>query len=467
MEPIARGRRIRHVAAWIFGLAVLLFGLVYVGISAFTADRLTQPTNRPLPIDPRRVSEDAREWSTRTNDGITLRGWYLPTEKKRHLLVLVHGMWSSWLEMAGLGRDLHDRGFDVLLFDLRGHGQSDPSRLYLGRRERADIRAVMSWALAAGFTNDRIGWLGYSMGGSTLLDGGRPQSPDPGGRDRQSLRRLPQAARYPAQPAQRTARLVQPGHPAGGPLDLRRADRRPGPDPVRPLVGRTAAPADSRRIRHDRARRPGAELARTLGSFLSDADVARRRARAGVPERPGGYVRDGRLVLRLPPQSVRPGNPSSRLADASLPLSRTSRRLEQRAQPGAKAGRRQTMRPAVGRSRAPVTRAEASAESLVGGCDQGPDAAVGAVGRQVRGLIEQPESLPIVARLAEVFRVDEQFLDSPGPVRRIVRQGDRAHPSKRARDATVIAKAATVSACRAPPVWQTPRVPPPRNPCPV
>ena len=48
--------------------------------------------------------------------------------------------------MASLGRDLHDRGFDVLLFDLRGHGQSDPSRLYLGRRERADIRAVMSWA---------------------------------------------------------------------------------------------------------------------------------------------------------------------------------------------------------------------------------------------------------------------------------------------------------------------------------
>ena len=83
--------------------------------------------------------------------------------------MLVHGMWSSWLEMAGLGRDLHGRGFDVLLFDLRGHGQSDPSRLYLGRRERGDIRAVMDWAESEGFTNDRIGWLGYSMGGSTLL----------------------------------------------------------------------------------------------------------------------------------------------------------------------------------------------------------------------------------------------------------------------------------------------------------
>ena len=55
----------------------------------------------------RGISRDVRAWSTRTADGLTLRGWYLPTEKSRHLIVLVHGMWSSWLEMAGLGRDLH------------------------------------------------------------------------------------------------------------------------------------------------------------------------------------------------------------------------------------------------------------------------------------------------------------------------------------------------------------------------
>jgi pimeloyl-ACP methyl ester carboxylesterase len=144
-------------------------GSVYGAVSWFTADRLTRPTNHPLQIDPLKLSADARAWTAKTSDGITLRGWFLPTEKPRHLIVLVHGMWSSWLEMASLGRDLHRGGFDVLLFDLRGHGQSDPSRLYLGSRERADIRAVMNWALDEGFTTDRIGWLGYSMGGSTIL----------------------------------------------------------------------------------------------------------------------------------------------------------------------------------------------------------------------------------------------------------------------------------------------------------
>jgi uncharacterized protein len=170
VEKIANGRRFKkRLAVWLIGASLGLSGLIYGGVSLFTADHLTRPTNHPLRIDPLQLSAEARAWTTKTADGITLRGFYLPTEKPRHLIVLVHGMWSSWLEMAELGRDLHERGFDVLLFDLRGHGQSDPSRLYLGRRERADIRAVMSWAQDQGFSNDRIGWLGYSMGGSTIL----------------------------------------------------------------------------------------------------------------------------------------------------------------------------------------------------------------------------------------------------------------------------------------------------------
>ncbi|HZW31300.1 MAG TPA: alpha/beta fold hydrolase, partial [Isosphaeraceae bacterium] len=152
-------RRIRRIATAIAAILLSLLAVIYAGVSLVTADRLTRPTNHPLRIDPHVLSRDAQPWSTRTADGITLRGWYLPTEARRHLIVLVHGMWSSWLEMGTLGRDLHRRNFDVLLFDLRGHGQSDPSRLYLGRRERADIQAVMAWAHAEGFPDDRIGWL--------------------------------------------------------------------------------------------------------------------------------------------------------------------------------------------------------------------------------------------------------------------------------------------------------------------
>jgi pimeloyl-ACP methyl ester carboxylesterase len=156
--------------ARVLGLLVaILLGGGYGAISLVSADRLTRSRNRPAILDPRVVSASATPWSVRTSDGLTLRGWYCPTPRRRHLIVLVHGMGGAWPEMAALGHDLHRSGYDVLLFDLRGHGESDPSRLYLGRRERGDLRAVLDWALRRGFPPDRIGWLGYSMGAATLV----------------------------------------------------------------------------------------------------------------------------------------------------------------------------------------------------------------------------------------------------------------------------------------------------------
>jgi len=165
----ARARILRLSRTALAG-AFLLFATAYGAICWLTAERLTRPTNHPLMVDPCRLSPDAEPWSVRTRDGLMLRGWRLVAGGPgRRLIVLVHGMWSAWPEMAELGRDLHQRGFDVLLFDLRGHGQSDPARLSLGARERADLRAVMEWAGKAGYDEHRIGWLGYSMGAAALV----------------------------------------------------------------------------------------------------------------------------------------------------------------------------------------------------------------------------------------------------------------------------------------------------------
>jgi alpha-beta hydrolase superfamily lysophospholipase len=147
-----------------------LTGLLgYIVLSLAVAHLLTRANNRPNRLIASEISPTTVPWSTTTADGLTLRGWYSPTPAHRRLIVLVHGMGGSLDEMAESGRDLHGKGFDVLLFDLRGHGTSDPSRLYMGDRERGDLRAVLAWAIGQGFTPDRIGWLGHSMGGAALL----------------------------------------------------------------------------------------------------------------------------------------------------------------------------------------------------------------------------------------------------------------------------------------------------------
>ena len=166
------GRRPPGWKRWGVALGCAAVGLAtlgYAGVSLVVAHLLTRPSNAPPRLDPRRVGADARRWQVPTADGLTLRGWYFPDGDGRHLVVGVHGMQMDWSEMAGVGRDLHRRGYAVLLFSLRGHGQSDPARLSMGRRERLDIQAVLDWARREGYSPDRVGWVGNSMGAATLL----------------------------------------------------------------------------------------------------------------------------------------------------------------------------------------------------------------------------------------------------------------------------------------------------------
>jgi pimeloyl-ACP methyl ester carboxylesterase len=166
-----RPRGFVRLARWLAWTAPVLCAMIYLGISVLAAEALTRPANQVPRLDPRAVSEVAVAWSSRTDDDLTIRGWYYPSASStdRRLIVMIHGMWSCWSEMAAVGHDLHALGYDVLLFDLRGHGGSDPSRLSMGRRERGDLRAVLAWASRQGFTPEKIGWLAHSMGASTLV----------------------------------------------------------------------------------------------------------------------------------------------------------------------------------------------------------------------------------------------------------------------------------------------------------
>lgn len=166
---VERARLIRRVAKVLAVVLALLLPTGYLGVSLLSANLLTRPHNHPHGFDIQRYVPEATAWSTKTADGLTLRGWYLPTSEHRRLIVLVHGLWSGWDRMAGIGIDLNRRGYDVLLFDLRGHGQSDPARLSMGKAERLDLRAILAWADRHGFPANRIGWLGQSMGASTVL----------------------------------------------------------------------------------------------------------------------------------------------------------------------------------------------------------------------------------------------------------------------------------------------------------
>jgi fermentation-respiration switch protein FrsA (DUF1100 family) len=108
-----------------------------------------------------------RDVSFRDSPGLVLRGWWIPGTRHR-TVVMVHGWTSSRQEpMSGAGY-LHDAGYNLLVFDLRGHGASDGGYTTLGGAEPDDVRAAVHFAHRQ--DPGPVALLGYSMGASAAVE---------------------------------------------------------------------------------------------------------------------------------------------------------------------------------------------------------------------------------------------------------------------------------------------------------
>ncbi|MCD4780651.1 MAG: alpha/beta hydrolase [Candidatus Omnitrophica bacterium] len=99
-----------------------------------------------------------------TTDNIILRGWYIPGGKDNHSAVLLaHGYGTNRVKVLKYAPFLQQAGYNVLLFDFRGHGESEGRYCSIGYHERNDIHAAVKY-LKAVKKMDKIGVLADSMG---------------------------------------------------------------------------------------------------------------------------------------------------------------------------------------------------------------------------------------------------------------------------------------------------------------
>lgn len=143
----------------------------YGAISIYAAFQFTHASRTPISRSPREVAERVEDVTLRASDGVALHGWYFPGAGER-AAVLVHGKDSNRLDSDGLtfvARTLHQAGYAVLAFDLRGHGASEGDRFSLGHHERKDIAAAVDHLVARGHPLGRIALVGESMGASAAI----------------------------------------------------------------------------------------------------------------------------------------------------------------------------------------------------------------------------------------------------------------------------------------------------------
>jgi uncharacterized protein len=146
-------------------LAVILLAWL---AASFIGERETlHPERRALGPTPAVRGMSYSDVSFKTADGLVLRGWWIPGTQHR-TIVMVHGLSNNRGEGLDKAGYLHQAGYNLLVFDLRGHGQSDGSGTTMGYQEPKDVRAAVSEAKT--LDGGPVVLFGYSLGAATAVE---------------------------------------------------------------------------------------------------------------------------------------------------------------------------------------------------------------------------------------------------------------------------------------------------------
>jgi fermentation-respiration switch protein FrsA (DUF1100 family) len=152
---------------------------VYFGVAWYVLGEALTAERNPFdhqPEDFNLTFEDI-EFSPRGEPDITLRGWIFPTEGALAMIIWVHGLDKNRAARLSMMRELVDAGFAVLVFDLRGHGESDDVPIGAGFFETADVRGGIDFLLSErGVKPGKILLMGESLGAATVLMAGVGES---------------------------------------------------------------------------------------------------------------------------------------------------------------------------------------------------------------------------------------------------------------------------------------------------
>ena len=172
------------IDSWIIVVSsiALLLG-IYFSISFFIYRQIMINYNKP-PVNLVDHSEpfykDAFTWFQEipkediyinSYDSLKLHGYYIPSfnKKSNNLAIIVHGYQSKATDMIIIGKMYTEFGFQVMLLDLRGHGESEGDFTSFGYYEKYDLKRWINFAVRTYGSDINVLVHGVSMGAATAM----------------------------------------------------------------------------------------------------------------------------------------------------------------------------------------------------------------------------------------------------------------------------------------------------------
>ena len=128
---------------------------------SWAAPALLHPHRKPLTVQAPLPHEDVAI----AGEGVVLRGWLFRARgERRGTIVYLHGVADNRASSAGIALRYVPRGYDVLAYDSRAHGESSGEACTYGYFEKRDLRKAID---SLGVTDVAV--IGGSMGAAVGL----------------------------------------------------------------------------------------------------------------------------------------------------------------------------------------------------------------------------------------------------------------------------------------------------------
>lgn len=120
-------------------------------------------------LTPKDLQLDYEKVSFKTGDGLTLKGWFIPSRKAtKKAVILLHGYPADKGDILPAISFL-EKDYNLLLFDFRYLGESEGNYSTAGANEIQDLLAAIQFLKAKAIED--VGVWGFSMGGAVALMG--------------------------------------------------------------------------------------------------------------------------------------------------------------------------------------------------------------------------------------------------------------------------------------------------------
>jgi uncharacterized protein len=153
--------RSRRVVVATLALLLVIAGIACSQLPKMGAGGLLHPGRRTAMVRPPAMCQETEF----AGDGVTLRGWRCrASSPRRGTIVYLHGIADNRSSAAGVIERYVPKGFDVVAYDSRAHGQSGGGACTYGVFEKRDLEKVID---ALG--DSSIVLIGTSLGAAVAL----------------------------------------------------------------------------------------------------------------------------------------------------------------------------------------------------------------------------------------------------------------------------------------------------------